>query len=85
MRPAQDFRAASSFYVHRGQTARRKNPRRYRNDAPTTGFLGARFVDLQRATFDIHAVEFSNRLRRFIFWAQFHESETFRFGLYPYR
>src|SRR5262250_1701935 len=43
-----------------------------------TGFLRTRFVDLERAAFDIHAVEFSNGPFRIIFRPEFHESITAR-------
>src|SRR6516165_8229189 len=53
--------------------------------ATATGFLRTRFVDLERTTFDIQAVEFSNGLCRVIFRPEFHESVTARAARVPIR
>ena len=42
----------------------------------TTRFLGTRFVDHQRTTIDVHAVEFANSLCHVVSWSEFDESET---------
>src|SRR5208283_2647613 len=46
--------------------------------AATARFLGARFVDLQSAAFDIHAIEFADGLGGVVSGSQFHEAETTR-------
>src|SRR6516165_10912232 len=56
-----------------------------RTIAIATGFLRARFVDLERTAFDIQAVEFSNGLCRVIFGPEFHESVTARAARVPIR
>src|SRR5215470_16303483 len=50
-----------------------------------TGFLRTSFVDLERAAFDIQAVEFSNGLCRVIFRPEFDESVTARTARIPIR
>src|SRR5208337_4070369 len=43
-----------------------------------TRFLGTRFVDLQGAAFDIHAIEFTDGFGSVVSGSQFHEAETAR-------
>src|SRR6516165_2649122 len=49
----------------------------------TTRFLRTRFVDHQRTTIDVHAVEFANSLCRVVSWPEFDESETPRPARFP--